>query len=95
MDSNELGTDNYILKHLPLVPATLCCANYSAIPLVSQPFTPWWGVVWAMGTVEEPCLPPLLSIPFYAGYSGYIFIWVGYICTKIYSVITKITYNIY
>ena len=46
MDSNELGTDNYILKHLSLVPASLCCANYSAIPLVSQPYTPWWGVVW-------------------------------------------------
>ena len=91
MDSNELGTDNYILKHLPLVPATLCCANYSAIPLVSQPFTVHTMVGGGMGIVEEPCLPPLLSIPFYAGYSGYIFIWVGYICTKIYSVITKIT----
>ena len=45
MDSNELGTDNYMLKHLSLVPASLCCANYSAIPLVSQPYTPWWQVV--------------------------------------------------
>ena len=44
MDSNELGTDNYMLKHLSLVPATLCCANYSAsstgiVSLPSPPFT--------------------------------------------------------
>ena len=70
----------------------LLCKLFCNPPCFSTLHTMVGGGV---GIVEEPCLPPLLSIPFYAGYSGYIFIWVGYICTKIYSVITKITYNIY